>query len=169
MALHDAGVGFALRDRAGGRDAGGSKNQKHLRARAVAMATHLYPLHLQERGRLESLLPDQQLAVQLHAEEHVLPALRLDAEAVFPLVQEVVVLEQTAQRPQVNSAEPQTHICSGFLTTLETENVNKTSHHLYNTRVCLKAPSGIKGAAGCKSIYMAGLPAFLGFLLPLFF
>lgn len=58
------------------------------------MATHLDPLHLQERGRLEGLLPDQQLAVQLHAEEHVLPALRLDAEAVFPLVQEVVVLEE---------------------------------------------------------------------------
>lgn len=63
------------------------------------MVTHLDPLHLQERGRLKGLLPDQQLAVQLHAEEHVLPALRLDAEAVFPLVQEVVVLEQTAQRP----------------------------------------------------------------------
>lgn len=73
------------------------------------MATHLYPLHLQERGRLESLLPDQQLAVQLHAEEQVLAALRLHAEAVFPLVQEVVVLEQTAQRPQVSGVEPPTH------------------------------------------------------------
>lgn len=63
------------------------------------MVTHLDPLNLQERGRLEGLLPDQQLAVQLHAEEHVLAALRLDAEAVFPLVQEVVVLEETEQRP----------------------------------------------------------------------
>lgn len=55
-------------------------------------ATDLYPLHLQERGHLKSLLPDQQLAVQLHAEEHVLAALRLHAEAVLPLVQQVIVL-----------------------------------------------------------------------------
>lgn len=68
-------------------------------ADAISVITHLDPLHLQERGRLEGLLPHQQLAVQLHAEEHVLPALRLDAEAVFPFVQQVVVLEQTAQRP----------------------------------------------------------------------
>lgn len=47
----------------------------------------LYPLHLQEGGHLKSLLPDEQLAVQLHAEEQVLPRLRLDAEAVLPLVQ----------------------------------------------------------------------------------
>lgn len=72
---------------------------KRLCADGVSTGTHLYPLHLQEGGHLESLLPDLQLAVQLHAEEHVLPALRLDAEAVFPLVQEVVVLEQTAQQP----------------------------------------------------------------------
>lgn len=84
---------------------------RRLCAEAISVGTYLDPLHLQEGGRLEGLLPDQQLAVQLHAEEHVLPALRLDAEAVFPLVQEVVVLEQTAQRPgqtgqvQVNSIE----------------------------------------------------------------
>lgn len=35
-------------------------------------------------------------------------------------------------------------------------------------RVYLKALGGIKGEADCKSIYMAGLPAFLGFLRPLF-
>lgn len=52
----------------------------------------LYPLHLQESGHLKSLFPDEQLALQLHAEEHVLPALRLDAEAVSPLVQKVIVL-----------------------------------------------------------------------------
>lgn len=73
-----------------------SKRAKHLRADALSVVTHLDPLHLQERGRLEGLLPDQQLTVQLHAEEHVLPALRLDTEAVLPLVQEVVVLEETA-------------------------------------------------------------------------
>lgn len=52
----------------------------------------LYPLHLQESGHLKSLLPDEQLAVQLHAEEHVLPRLRLHAEAVLPLVQKIVIL-----------------------------------------------------------------------------
>lgn len=76
-----------------------SARAKHLCADTSSVETHLDPLHLQERGRLEGLLPDQQLAVQLHAEEHVLPTLRLDAEAVFPLVQEVVVLEETAQQP----------------------------------------------------------------------
>lgn len=62
----------------------------------------LYPLHLQEGGHLKSLLPDEELAVQLHAEEQVLPRLRLDAEAVLPLVQEVVVLggEGAAQQVQ---------------------------------------------------------------------
>lgn len=44
----------------------------------------------------------------------------------------------------------------------------KPSHHLYNIRVYLKALGGIRGEAGCKSTYMAGLPAFLGFLLPRF-
>lgn len=52
----------------------------------------LYPLHLQESGHLKSLLPDEQLTVQLHAEEHVLPCLRLHAEAVLPLVQKIIIL-----------------------------------------------------------------------------
>lgn len=60
----------------------------------------LYPLHLQEGGHLKSLLPDEQLAVQLHAEEQVLPRLRLDAEAVLPLVQQVVVLAAEGAQSQ---------------------------------------------------------------------
>lgn len=96
---------------------------KRLCANAVSTGTHLYTLHLQEGGHLESLLPDLQLAVQLHAEEQVLPALRLDAEAVFPLVQEVVVLEQTAQQPgpiryrrPASSLRLKGGVCSEFMT-----------------------------------------------------
>lgn len=53
----------------------------------------LYPLHLQESGHLKSFFPDQQLTLQLHAEEHVLPTLCLHTEAVLPLVQKVTVLK----------------------------------------------------------------------------
>lgn len=59
---------------------------------AYCSGSDLYPLHLQESGHLKSLFPGQQLAVQLHAEEHVLSTLSLDTEAVLPLVQEVIIL-----------------------------------------------------------------------------
>jgi len=52
----------------------------------------LYPLHFQECRHLKGLFPDQQLTLQLHTEEHVLSTLRLDAKAVPPLIQKVVVL-----------------------------------------------------------------------------
>lgn len=65
-------------------------NSRYISCRSGA---DLYPLHLQESGHLESFLPDQQLTLQLHAEEHVLPALCLNTEAVLPLVQKVTVLK----------------------------------------------------------------------------
>lgn len=65
-------------------------NSRYISCRSGA---DLYPLHLQESGHLESFLPDQQLTLQLHAEEHVLPTLCLNTEAVLPLVQKVTVLK----------------------------------------------------------------------------
>lgn len=59
---------------------------------ALCSGADLYPLHLQESGHLKSLFPDEQFAIQFHTEEHVLPTLCLDAEAVLPLVQKVIIL-----------------------------------------------------------------------------
>ncbi|TNN64968.1 hypothetical protein EYF80_024852 [Liparis tanakae] len=55
------------------------------------MKSHGYTSPSRERGHLKRLFPDQQLALQLHAEEQVLAALRLDAEAVLPLVQKSAI------------------------------------------------------------------------------
>lgn len=60
----------------------------------LSSIVYLYSLHLQEGSHLKGLLPDEQLTLQLYAVEHVLPTLRLDAEAVLPLVQEVTVLRE---------------------------------------------------------------------------
>lgn len=59
---------------------------------ARCSSADLYPLHLQESGHLKRFFPGQQLALQFHTEEQVLPSLRLDAETVLPLVQKVVIL-----------------------------------------------------------------------------
>ena len=60
----------------------------------LSSIVYLYSLHLQEGSHLKGLLPDEQLTLQLYAVEHVLPTLRLDTEAVLPLVQEVTVLRE---------------------------------------------------------------------------
>ncbi len=54
---------------------------------------YLYSLHFKEGGHLKGFLPQKQLTFQLHAEEDVLARVRLNAEAVLPLVHQLIVLK----------------------------------------------------------------------------
>lgn len=99
VAVHDAGICFTLQLKKSN-----NVTHEHFQSNPCALFdihnADLDSLHLQEGGHLKGFFPDQQLTFQLHTEEHVLPCLRLDAEAVLPLVQKVIVLRSESRKDQ---------------------------------------------------------------------